>query len=180
MILYYETEDNTLYHHGVKGMKWGHRKASAERAAYKSARKQWRKESKTYNRQAYTAVGMKRLNALNKQEKKVQNLELKTISAKAKYNAAKKGDNKEKAAKAEMKTYVKEMSKSGLVGSAADKMSGGRSERLYNDIKVKKGKKYADAVMKKTQNRAIATIAGSAAVVVGANVVSAILANKSY
>lgn len=179
MILYYET-DNTLMHYGVPGMRWGHRKASAERTAYKSTRKQWLKEARIQRRQAFTAVGIKRLNALNKQEKKVQNLELKTISAKAKYNAAKKGDNKEKAAKAEMKTYVKEMHKSGLVGSAADKMSGGRSERLYNDIKVKKGKKYADTVMKKTRNQAIAEIAGSAAVVIGANVVGAILANESY
>lgn len=179
MILYYETEDNTLYHHGVKGMRWGHRKPSAEKTAYKNAKKKWRKEARVYNRQAQTAYGIKRLNALNKQEKKVNDLELKTIHAKAAYKASKK-DSKEKAAKAEMKSYVKEMGKSGLVGSAADKMSGGRSERLYNDIRVKKGKKYADAVMKKTQNRAIATIAGSAAVVVGANVVSAILANKSY
>ena len=30
MILYYETEDGTLYHHGVKGMRWGKRKAKYE------------------------------------------------------------------------------------------------------------------------------------------------------
>lgn len=156
----------------------GHRKAIKERAAYKAARKQEKLHRITEFGMSTTAVGRKRLMALNNESKKARQAEVKTVNAKAALNAAKKGDNKEKAAKAEMKTYVKEMYKSGLVGSAKDKLSGGRSEALYNDLKVKKGKKYADTVLKKTQNKAIGTFVGSAAVVVGTQVVANILQNR--
>lgn len=51
MILYYETEDNSLMHYGVPGMRWGHRKASANTVAKRTAYRQAKRDfNKAYNK----------------------------------------------------------------------------------------------------------------------------------
>lgn len=169
---YYNEE---LYHYGVKGMKWGHRKASyaAEKDAYKSARKNYKRTVKA-NRRDLGGMGIEGLKRASKAEKRINKAEIDTIDAKAKYKAAKSKNSE----KAEFNTYRKEMSKSGLVGSARDRETGGRSTRLYNHLVTTKGKEYADSVQKKVQNVAYAQLAGSVAVMVGATVAQAILENR--
>lgn len=159
-----------LYHYGVPGMKWGVRKKSyeSEKSAYKQAKKDFKAARRNLRKSSWTAVGRKGLSKYSKAENKYNKAELDMISAKAKYKAAKSKNAK----KAEFNTYRKEMQKSGLVGSAADRASGGRSERIYNQLKVAKGKKYADAVEKKVQTWAVAGLATSAVVAVGSAVAS--------
>lgn len=176
MTLYYESE---LYHYGVPGMKWGRRKSPERETArqnYKSAKKDLRSARKAYNRNAY-GLGVDGIARAQKYGNKMNRAELNTINAKAKYNAA-KAKNSEKAAKAEFKTYRKEMSKNGLAGSIKDQQSGGKSTRLYKEIRAKKGKEYADRVAKKTQNMAYAQVAAGSAVAVGSYAVAAYLAYK--
>lgn len=170
-----EYELYELQHHGVKGMKWGVRKKyEPERTAYKSAKKELRTVGKEYRRKAMTGIGISRIGRAMDAEKKYNSAELKTIDAKAKLNAA-KAKNSEKA---EFNTYRKEMQKSGLVGSAADANSRGRSTRLYDHIKAEKGKEYADAVQKKVQTVAVAQLATAATVAVGSMFVEAYLTGR--
>lgn len=168
-------DPNVLCHYGVPGMKWGRRKANpavaSARQNYKSAKKDLRTAAKEQRRVGYTAIGIKGLEKYNKAEAKTQKADLKTMNAKAQYKAAKSKN----AQKAELKTYTREMYKSGLPGSAADRMQGGRSTRIYNDLKAKKGKAYADKVAKKVQNQSVAGLATAATVAVGSAFISAYL-----
>ena len=183
--MYDQNNMDELQHYGVKGMRWGHRKKyytesgklnslGRARQAYKDAkqeRKEARKDLRSANRFAFGITG---ISNANKARKSYNTADAKTVAAKAKYNAA-KAKNSEKAKKAEMRTYIKEMSKSGIVGSAADSYSGGRSTSLYNSIRAQKGKAYADTVHKKVQNRTIRSFAGSFAVGAGMLIVSSML-----
>lgn len=176
---YYLTYTDELYHYGVKGMKWGHRKKyEAERAAYKQAKKDYREARRNTYLKSYTAIGRTGLKAYKNAENKQNKAELKMIDAKAKYKAA-KAKTAEKAEKAEFNVYRREMQKSGLAGSAMDKSMNNRSTRIYDHVKVAKGKKYAEAVEKRVQNQVIGQLAASAAVTVGSMVVVSMLENRS-
>ncbi len=175
-----------LYHFGVKGMKWGHRKkyydSNGSLNRLGKAKQDYDNSKRTVKEAIksapFFAIGMKGLQKYSAAQKRILNAEVNSVSAKAKYNAA-KAKSKAKADKAEFKTYRKEMSKTGLAGSYADQQSGGRSTALYNKLKVAKGKAYADRVAKKVQNRAVTGLAASGVVAVGATVVSAMLAVRS-
>ncbi len=175
-LYHYEPGESELYHYGVPGMKWGQRKAAyaSEKNAYRQAKKDYKTARRELARRGYTSIGIKGLSKYNAARKKADAAELNMIDAKAKYKAAKSKNS----AKAEFNTYRKAMQRSGLVGSAADDQSGGRSTKMYNHLKATKGKAYADKVQKKVQNVAIGNIIGTVAVSVGAAVVGGILESK--
>ena len=167
-----------LYHYGVKGMKWGHRKSNPAvadaRQNYKTAKKDLRTAARIQRKTANTAFGMKGLQKFRSAEADTQKADLKALDAKAKYKAAKSKN----AEKAELKTYVREMRKTGLPGSATDRMRGGRSTRIYDDLVAKKGQAYADKVAKKVQNQSVAALATAATVTVGSAFISVYLENN--
>jgi len=172
-LYHYDATESELYHYGVPGMKWGQRKAAyaSEKNAYRQAKKDYKAARKELRRSGYTAVGIKGLGKYNAVRKKADAAELNMIDAKAKYKAAKSKNSE----KAEFNTYRKAMQKSGLVGSGADDMSGGRSTKLYAHIKATKGKAYADKVQKKVEKVAIRNLVGTVVVATGAAVVGGIL-----
>lgn len=163
-----------LYHHGVKGMRWGHRKKpDPAKQRYKQAKKNWREARREFDQTSGSGWGIHGLAQYTKAENKRNKADMDFVSEKARYKGT-------KSAKGEMRTYVNEMSKQGLMGSLADRQSGGRSTRLYNRIKKDKGKEYADTVLKKTQDRAIGQMIGGAAVALGAVIVSGMLSSYDY
>lgn len=162
-----------LYHHGVKGMKWGVRKKpDPAKTAYKSAKSAYKQARRDMYWNSGSGFGIKGIRQAKRYADKVNKAEMDMVSAKAKYKATKSKNG-------EFKTYVKEMKKSGLVDSYADTKSGGRSTRLYNKLKAEKGKQYADAVQKKVEKKVVGELIGTVAVATGAMVVSAILQNSN-
>ena len=100
MILYYETEDNSLMHYGVPGMRWGRRKASAntltKRAAYRQAKKEY---NKAYNRADARAIAAfspskKQREANDKRWQDAFDKGTALNKAKAEYKKAKQADKK--------------------------------------------------------------------------------------
>ena len=130
----------------------------------------------TFGRTAFGGVGVTGINEYNSATKSRQKADINTLNAKAKYNAAKSKNSE----KAEFNTYRRAMQKSGLAGSALDTNHGGRSTAIYNELKVKKGKAYADRVQKKVQNVAVTQLVASGVVALGSMAASAYLMNKNY
>ena len=169
--------EDELYHYGVPGMKWGVRKDyQNERNAYRQAKKEFKTASKNYKRAGMNAIGIKGISKYRKAQSDYSKAETKMIDAKAKYNAAKSRNSE----KAEFNTYRKAMQKSGIRGSAADTSRGNRSTKMYNHLKITKGKEYADKVEKKVQNVAISKFAAGTALALGSAVVAGILDAKRY
>lgn len=180
--------ENELYHHGIKGQKWGVRRFESasghltsagkkryadEKAAYKSAKKELKVARKELKK-APILAGRSNMDKTKKLRDNYDKAEMNMIDAKAKYNGAKSRNS----AKAEFNTYRKEMQKSGLSGSVADSNSGGRSTKMYDHLVAKKGKAYADKVEKKVQNVAVTEFAVGTAVLVGSTFVQAYLESK--
>ena len=176
-----------LYHYGVKGMKWGHRKkyynsdgslnkAGKARQAYKDAKKNFKVSKRKLSKSSFTAFGVKGIENYERQKAATQKAYAKTVSTKAKLKAS-TAKNEQQAAKREFATYKNAMFKTGIPGSGGDVQRGGASTAIYNDLKTRKGKEYADKVVKRVQNETIAMLATSATVVLGQAALAAYSAN---
>lgn len=163
-----------LYHYGVLGMRWGHRRNPDVKAAhkeYKQSKWGYRKAAvknlkNVFKKSSYVA-GVKNQQAYRKNRKELfdardkrEKAAFKLIDAAAKdaYNKKlTKTGSKTKAEKASMKVHIKAMNQnrygSGRVGSAADaqKRHGvvNGNAHYYNHLVKAKGRKYADAVERK-------------------------------
>ena len=192
-----------LYHYGVLGMRWGHRKNQAVNNAYKAykqSKKEYRKESvkniKNVFRKSTWVAGAKNQEDYKKAHKgltdarnKREQAAFKLIDAAAKdaYNKKlSKTGSKAKAKKKKKKVYYKgfkqERYGAGLVGSSADsKKRHGVTKgnaHYYNHIAKVKGKKYANAVEKKYGKRLAKQLAGGIALATGAAIVGAYYNSK--
>ena len=192
-----------LYHYGVLGMRWGHRRNRAVNNAYKAykqSKKEYRKESvkniKNAFRKSTWIAGAKNQEDYKKAHKgltdarnKREQAAFKLIDAVAKdaYNKKLlKTGSKTKAIKAEQKVYYKgfkqERYGAGLVGSYADsKKRHGVTKgntNYYNHIAKVKGKKYANAVEKKYGKRLTKQLVGGIALATGSAIVGAYYNNK--
>ena len=171
-----------LYHHGVKGQRWGIRRyqnedgllTAAGKARYdvKEAKRDYKKARKEFNKSSRFAVGVNRLQKFSDARDKLREKEFDVIDKKA-ARAALKSEKKE------FNTYRKAMQRSGIRNSSADDMSRQRSTDLYNRIATKKGKEYADRVEKKVQNTAIRNFAIGTSLAVGSAVASYYLSKDS-
>lgn len=175
-----------LYHFGTKGMKWGVRKYQNEdgsltpagqkrynvsnaKSEFKAAKERYKDASRSATLSARSAWGVKRLNESRRLDAERDSAELDMIDKRAALAKARKNE------RAEMKSYARAMSKSGLAGSAHDTQSGGRSSRIYDHLAATRGEEYANAVSKKARNSMIT----KAAVGIGAVIVKNVLLNKA-
>lgn len=178
------TFSSELYHYGVQGMKWGHRKkyldSSGNLNKLGQARKSYEdaKANAKKLRNKRSGWGQEAIDRALKATSDYNRADADRVMAKAKYAAAKQ-KNAKKAERAEFNTYKKEMFKSGLAGSDKDAISRGRSTLLRSKITAEKGKEYADRVSKKIEDKMVATIVGSAVVSVGVTAVATLLQIKN-
>lgn len=132
--------DSELYHHGVKGQKWGHRKAKLELQKAKSTRKvanrEFNRKFRSYNssflnsfrtKEEKSAAGDRAIKAGAKAEKANKAYK----RAKKKYKFAVKAD-KIKMKDLEKKYRKEYMSGQSKVGKAISKLTG--SDRIYANI----------------------------------------------
>lgn len=165
-----------LKHYGILGMKWGSRKSNPSYQAYKQSKKDFKQAKKAVSKSSF-GFGIKGIDRYEKAKSNKNKAEIDMIIAKAKYKAS-KAKTADKADKAEFKTYKKEMNKSGLANSMRDAQKGGRSARLYDKIKIEKGKAYADKVQKSLEKKYIKNMVGSAVVAIGSTATLVYLNNK--
>lgn len=165
-----------LYHYGVPGMRWGHRKREAKTEYRRRLGASLDKYDKTIER---IEKPYKRGQTLSKKdqerERKALNTQVREADkAKADYKKAKADI---KAEKKEYKNDVKTLQKTLGVGDVSlyndQGLMVGRvnsTSVAYNELSTRKGKEYADRALEKAKNKRYANIVGSTAVLLGASV----------
>lgn len=183
-----------LYHFGIPGMKWGHRKSSSvmnAKSNYKQASKDLKKAKikKLFSKSTYlgghnnVAAAKKANSNIKSLAKKKENAAFNLVDKQAKYAYDKKlakTNNKEKAEKASLKVHTKAFSKGkgGLVGSNSDRMSGFKNTRYYDHVASVKGKKYAQKMEKKYGHKLARGFAAGAALTAGSIICDIYMSKK--
>lgn len=178
---YILTADGELYHYGVKGMKWGRRKASYEtsaiRKSYDQAKANKKAARKAYNK-AYDKYAANPLNAFTKKGTERWG----DVLDKAK--ASNKADQEYKKAKKARKQAIKSTARD------IERRANYKDKMVYNSATYKKAAKYvvdnnmtvAEATKKAkgaAQRNTAAFVAAYGALAIGAAVASA-KANSKY
>lgn len=147
--------NDELYHHGIKGMKWGHRKAAPmtsidrARANYKSAKKAYNRSFSKASKKALSAYSpsKKQRKANDARWDRAINDVKKMNKAKSVYKAEKKVFNSDvKQYQKNQGLYDLSINKNGTVTAIS------KASMVKDSISAKKGKAYADKVAK-TANR---------------------------
>jgi hypothetical protein len=193
---------DSLCHNGIKGQKWGKRRyqnpdgsltplgrehygVGEAKSDYKLAKKEYKKNVKKTRKEIRKLEGITGLNVnkmsrnrdeINKKRDSMKKGYIDLVDKKVAYKVASKKSDKAKE-KAEAKVYKQAMG--GMRDSQNDITSGGRITDLYNHIKTKKGKDYADKIEQNIGHKAVGLLAASAAVSIGATVASVILENRN-
>lgn len=177
-----------LAHHGIKGQKWGQRRFQNEDGSLTPAgerryniqnAKQEYKQARSEDRQSRLAgmfdngVGAKGLKEFHNREMQRDKAHLNAVDAKAKLANAKRGE------KGEVKAYAKELRKNGLAYSYADRVSGGKSAKLYEHLSKTKGADFADKVQKKAQTQILTTAAAGVAISIGMSIAANYMQRKA-
>ena len=167
--------ENYLMHYGKIGMRWGHRnpQVAAAKESYRDSRRTLKREIRVAPRIGF---GIKGIAEAEKSQKSINKAALDYLDKKAAYKMSKKESGEAKA-RVERKVYQKAMTRIGLPGSAAD--GAGMGKALAKHLEARKGKEYAESVIKKTQTQLVTGLAVSAAVTVGAIIAEAYLAGQN-
>lgn len=169
----------TLYHYGVKGMRWGHRKRYEEASKrYKKLQGRSTTAKGMITKQNVKDASLARAEAYKKYKSaiksKADESEIQRLGRdyeKADFNEV-KIRAKRKGQQAELKSYARQAYvRGGEAGSYNDQSSGGRSTNIYNELNINKGKDYADNVMKKTRKMAIGIGVTTATVLAGLTII---------
>lgn len=137
-----------LMHYGVKGMKWGHRKAMRTAAKYD-------KKSRKYAEQAKRQILEEDKKIYDDVSKLYKNMSNGEKVLNTKYN--------DRRSKKEIKTHAKQMQRIGMPNSLSDEINDKKGTKMYDELTKTRGKDYADAVLAKTNQRINRQLASSGA-----------------
>lgn len=173
----YTSNSQYLCHYGIPGMRWGHRnpQVTAAKESYKDSR---RNLKRAYRSAPRFGFGIKGIAEVEKSQKEINKAAMDFLDKKAAYKMSKKDTEKGKLT-VERRVYQKAMTRIGLPGSASDQSTGGMGKALAKHLESKKGKEYADSVIKKSQNQLVTGLVVSSAVLVGSMIAEAYLAGRN-
>lgn len=152
---------------------WDTEKAKSDFKAANKDKNSFLMKTSLKDRVGFGKEGAKRV---NKTQDTYNKLSLKALKAEAKYKSI-KAPTDDKARKAEFNTYRNAMLKNGLPGSIMDAGNRKYSTSVYNSLSARKGKDYADSVVKSASSINTVMLIGYSALSVGSFALSAYSAN---